>query len=220
MNTRHTTADTTLGQVTIVAGDDAITGLYFQHHVRRPAQGALGSEIGTERDDLLWRDRGAPRRQVAFIPGRAGGGREPVVHLRTVPSSDRRERQAHRVCRRAEAEAGSAGVGGTHAGPRRTIVPADLTQGQHGVTVLRVCRALLAVHDADDAWSETPDTTNVEARLVTIARRKAIDVHRAAKRNPLPVESLPEAPTGPGIPGAREEPRPTASKVSERTIRA
>lgn len=94
--------------------------------------------------------------------------------------------------------------------------PFETVVAQHGVTVLRVCRALLAVHDADDAWSETflaamraypdlPDTANVEAWLVTIARRKAIDVHRAAKRNPLPVESLPEAPTGLGIPGARDE---------------
>ncbi|GAA0980560.1 RNA polymerase sigma factor [Acrocarpospora macrocephala] len=84
---------------------------------------------------------------------------------------------------------------------------------RHGTTVLRVCRALLGVHDADDAWSETflsamraypdlPDTANVEAWLVTIARRKAIDVHRAAKRTPLTIEALPEAPTNLGIPGA------------------
>jgi len=74
-----------------------------------------------------------------------------------------------------------------------------------------VCRAILDVHDGDDAWSETflaamraypdlPDTANVEAWLVAIARRKAIDVHRAANRNPLPVEELPDAPTALGIP--------------------
>ena len=90
--------------------------------------------------------------------------------------------------------------------------PFESVVALHSVTVLRVCRALLGVHDADDAWSETflaamraypelPETANVEAWLVTIARRKAIDVHRAAKRNPLPVEELPEAPTGLGIPG-------------------
>ncbi|MFD0883213.1 RNA polymerase sigma factor [Streptosporangium algeriense] len=83
---------------------------------------------------------------------------------------------------------------------------------RYGVTVLRVCRALLGVHDADDAWSETflsamraypglPETANVEAWLVTIARRKAIDVHRAAKRNAPAVEALPETPTDLGIPG-------------------
>ncbi|GAB2568186.1 RNA polymerase sigma factor [Leucobacter ruminantium] len=85
----------------------------------------------------------------------------------------------------------------------------------HGTTVLRVCRALLGVHDADDAWSETflaamraypdlPESANLEAWLVTIARRKAIDVHRAAKRDPLPVEELPEVPTALGIPGAED----------------
>ncbi len=86
----------------------------------------------------------------------------------------------------------------------------------HGTTVLRVCRSLLGVHDADDAWSETflaalraypdlPESANVEAWLVTIARRKSIDVHRAAARNPLPVEELPEAPTALGIPGSRDQ---------------
>jgi RNA polymerase sigma factor (sigma-70 family) len=90
--------------------------------------------------------------------------------------------------------------------------PFESVVAQHSVTVLRVCRALLGVQDADDAWSETflaalraypdlPETANVEAWLVTIARRKAIDVQRAARRDPLPVETLPEAPTSIGIPG-------------------
>lgn len=91
--------------------------------------------------------------------------------------------------------------------------PFESVVAQHSVTVLRVCRAVLGVDDADDAWSETflaalraypdlPETANVEAWLVTIARRKAIDVHRAAKRNPLPVETLPAGPSALGIPGA------------------
>ncbi|NII70691.1 RNA polymerase sigma factor (sigma-70 family) [Microbacterium ulmi] len=91
--------------------------------------------------------------------------------------------------------------------------PFERVVAQHGTTVLRVCRVILGPHDADDAWSETflsalraypdlPETANVEAWLVTIAHRKAIDVVRAAKRNPLSVEHVPEAPTTLGIPGS------------------
>ncbi len=77
---------------------------------------------------------------------------------------------------------------------------------RHGVTVLRVCRAVLGPGaDADDAWSETflaaikaypglPDDANVEAWLVTIAHRKAIDVTRAAARHAVPVADVPESP--------------------------
>ncbi|HEX3566807.1 MAG TPA: RNA polymerase sigma factor [Acidimicrobiales bacterium] len=73
----------------------------------------------------------------------------------------------------------------------------------HGPTVLRVCRAMLGYHEAEDAWAETflaalrayPDLdpkANVEAWLVTIAKHKAIDSHRASVRNPQPVEAMPE----------------------------
>lgn len=79
---------------------------------------------------------------------------------------------------------------------------------EHGTTVLRVCRAVLGHADADDAWSETflaamrayPDLSgaaNVEAWLVTIAHRKAIDVHRAASRRAIPVDAVPEQPAAP-----------------------
>jgi RNA polymerase sigma factor (sigma-70 family) len=74
---------------------------------------------------------------------------------------------------------------------------------QHGPTVLRVCRAVLARPDAEDAWSETflaalraypdlADGANVEAWLVTIAHRKAIDVLRAQRRRATPVAEIGE----------------------------
>lgn len=90
--------------------------------------------------------------------------------------------------------------------------PFEKVVADHGATVLRVCRVLLAGPDAEDAWSETflsalraypklPGSANVEAWLVTIAHRKAIDLLRARKRQPVPVEKVPEAPAGPGVPG-------------------
>lgn len=90
--------------------------------------------------------------------------------------------------------------------------PFERVVAEHGATVLRVCRAVLGIHDADDAWSETflaalkaypelPDGANVQAWLVTIAHRKAIDMIRVQNRSPIPVAELPERPSARGIPG-------------------
>ena len=83
-------------------------------------------------------------------------------------------------------------------------VPFEAVVAGHGATVLRVCRAMLDASDADDAWSETflsafkaypdlPPDANVEAWLVTIAHRKAIDVTRATSRRATPVEDIPDS---------------------------
>ena len=72
--------------------------------------------------------------------------------------------------------------------------------------VLRVCRAVVGPVEADDAWSETflaalkaypelPEDANVEAWLVTIAHRKAIDITRVGARRAVPVAEVPERPS-------------------------
>jgi RNA polymerase sigma factor (sigma-70 family) len=79
--------------------------------------------------------------------------------------------------------------------------PFEQIVAEHGASVLRVCRAVVGPTDADDAWSDTflaalraypdlPADANVEAWLVTIAHRKAIDVVR--RRRALPMADVPD----------------------------
>ncbi|RMI28925.1 methylated-DNA--[protein]-cysteine S-methyltransferase [Nocardia stercoris] len=54
MNTRHTVIDTaTLGPVTIVATGEAVTGVYFRHHIRRPTQELFGLSVSFVDDTIL-----------------------------------------------------------------------------------------------------------------------------------------------------------------------
>ncbi len=76
----------------------------------------------------------------------------------------------------------------------------------HGTAVLRVCRALVGLQDAEDVWQETflaalrayPSTEvlNYQAWLVSIARNKAMDHHRTAGRLPIPASSPLSGPDG------------------------
>ncbi len=75
----------------------------------------------------------------------------------------------------------------------------------HADDVLRFLVATLGRHDADDAFQETfisalrayprlrPDS-NLRGWVLTIAHRKALDVHRARGRRPVPVAELGDRP--------------------------
>ncbi|MGW5332615.1 methylated-DNA--[protein]-cysteine S-methyltransferase [Streptomyces bauhiniae] len=67
MNTRHVVIETHLGPITVVAKDEAITGLYFRHHVRRPPQETFGPEISDATDSLL---NQAVRQLCDYLAGR------------------------------------------------------------------------------------------------------------------------------------------------------
>ncbi|WNG89729.1 sigma-70 family RNA polymerase sigma factor [Mycobacterium sp. ITM-2016-00317] len=95
------------------------------------------------------------------------------------------------------------------------VRPFEEVVARHGATVLRVCRAVVGAADAEDAWSETflsalraypelPADANVEAWLVTIAHRRALDVGRARTRRPMPVDTLPDRPDARADPAHRD----------------
>ena len=86
---------------------------------------------------------------------------------------------------------------------------------EHGRVVLRVCRALLPEHDAEDATGDAflaaleayprlrPDS-DVKAWLVTIAHRKALDILRRRARHAVPVSDPPER-VGAGEPAMADD---------------
>src|SRR5215469_16717233 len=144
--------------------------------------------------------RGVPWRAPASLPRSAGrqarqAGRSPVRYGPGVGG-----RQLTGTATSQKPDAGRL-QGMTGKQPFEAVVT------KHGLTVLRVCRAVLGPADADDAWSETflaamraypdlPADANVEAWLVTIAHRKAIDITRATARRAVPVADVPEGRSG------------------------
>jgi RNA polymerase sigma factor (sigma-70 family) len=88
-----------------------------------------------------------------------------------------------------------------------SLPPFDDVVTEHGRTVLRVCRALLPLQDAEDAAADAllaamqayprlrPDS-DVKAWLVTIAHRKTLDILRRRARPAQPVAQVPEHAAG------------------------
>ncbi|GAA1017532.1 methylated-DNA--protein-cysteine methyltransferase [Acrocarpospora pleiomorpha] len=70
MDTRHTVVDSDFGPVTIVARDEAVTGLYFRHHIRRPAQDTFGPEVPVSADRVL---NEAAHQLIDYLAGRRHG---------------------------------------------------------------------------------------------------------------------------------------------------
>lgn len=84
-----------------------------------------------------------------------------------------------------------------------SVTPFQQVLDRYRDAVWRVCVATAGRDEAEDAFQEAwlsalrayprlPADANVEAWLVTIAHRKAIDVHRARARRAIPTDALPE----------------------------
>ncbi|OBI94148.1 methylated-DNA--[protein]-cysteine S-methyltransferase [Mycobacterium sp. 1245805.9] len=55
MHTRHTVIDSPLGELTLAANGDTLTGVYFRHHWHPPAADTLGPTVEPVADELLRR---------------------------------------------------------------------------------------------------------------------------------------------------------------------
>src|SRR5437773_11798979 len=88
------------------------------------------------------------------------------------------------------------------------IPPFQTLLDDHRDDVYRFLVASVGRHDADDCFQETfiaalrayprlRDTSNLRSWVLTIAHHKAIDTHRARRRNPVPVEMVPERAAAP-----------------------
>lgn len=84
-----------------------------------------------------------------------------------------------------------------------SLPPFQAVLDEHREDVYRFLVALAGRQEADDCFQETlmsairaypklDPAANVRAWLFTIARRKAVDEHRARGRRAIPVESVPE----------------------------
>ena len=65
MNTRHAVIDSPLGELTLVADESALVGVYFHHHWYRPSIDTFGPRVDDADDALLTETRAQLREFLA-----------------------------------------------------------------------------------------------------------------------------------------------------------
>jgi len=85
MQTRHTVIDSPLGELTLTADGDNLTGVYFLHHWHPPTTEALGQYAGPAADDLFMRVSEQVHDYLA--------GQRSQFELPTAPVGDPRQRR-------------------------------------------------------------------------------------------------------------------------------
>ena len=106
---------------------------------------------------------------------------------------------------------------------RAALPPFQVVLDRHGSEVLGFLRAMVGPSDAEDCFQETflaalrayprADGRNLRAWIFTIARRKAIDEHRARDRRPRPLPDPERATRRDGA--VAKGPEPSADDVWE-----
>jgi len=96
------------------------------------------------------------------------------------------------------------------------VQPFQAFLDEHRDVVFRFLVATVGPQEAEDCFQETfvsalrayprlPDGSNLRAWVLTIAHRKALDLFRARKRRPLPVEEVPEQAVAAQSPNGRSD---------------
>jgi methylated-DNA-[protein]-cysteine S-methyltransferase len=67
MSVRHTKVGTQLGELTLVADGDELTGLYFPHHWYRPPEESFGRRVPAAADDPVFGE--ASRQLAEYLAG-------------------------------------------------------------------------------------------------------------------------------------------------------
>lgn len=76
MDVRHIVVGTDFGPITVVASGEAVTGLYFRSHIRRPAHDTFGPEVVASADPLLGE---AARQLASYLAGERTGFDLPLA---------------------------------------------------------------------------------------------------------------------------------------------
>jgi len=85
MTARHVVIGSPLGELTVVADDKALTGVYFRHHWHPPTADALGEPVAPAADELLGR---AAAQLIEYLAGKRTNFDLPVA-----PVGDPRHRR-------------------------------------------------------------------------------------------------------------------------------
>jgi methylated-DNA-[protein]-cysteine S-methyltransferase len=76
MDTRHAVIESLIGELTLIAEGEALSGLYFRHHWPRPDRYSFGPRVDANSDELL----AAARTQLTdYLAGRAQGFNLPTL---------------------------------------------------------------------------------------------------------------------------------------------